>query len=357
MKALKRIIVWILLSLFIQIAVLYYVDRYLFASEDVSSTMVSKRIDDSDEDRIKDVDILVPEDAENISLSYDGTYVSYYEEETLKVIDTYTGEEKNIELEDKLQVSFYKWAPDRNIMLISGKREYNKSSKFLFFSYNAERDLQEKLQTKEGDDTALTASKDAQVEDIQLSPLTNMTYVKTGIESGRSSLHNINIMKRIDRVDVKVNFVGDIKIIPSDDRIAYEGVSQKKVYVTGEEDSISIDGIDRLCLIDIDGNDNIYVGELEEDYGIGDYKVKNIYYGTINENSDEWNKINLQESVNKRDIYVSREGKIYINNNLRGVVTEVTSQEETEYNGSFLQIYDGGIASISEGKLLDTKLK
>lgn len=357
MKALKRIIIWVLISLGMQIAVLYYVDNYLFASEGVSNTIVSTKVDDKKDKKKKDVAILVPEEAENVSLSYDGMYLSYYDESNLKIIDTYTGKEKNIELEDNLQVSFYRWAPDRNLMLISAKKEFNNSSKFLFYSYDAERDLKEKLETKEQNETALTSNKSAQVEDLQLSPLTNMIYIKTALSGGRSNIHNINIMKRINKVDTQVTFVGDIRIIPNDDRIAYEAVTKGKVYVTGNEGPISIDRVNKLCLIDVDDNDKIYVGELEENSINGSYKVKNIYYGTIDENTEEWNKVTLPENINKKDIYISREGKIYINDNLKGIVTELTSQKKIEYKGIFLQVYDGGVASVSEGKLLETLLK
>ncbi|MFU0824677.1 hypothetical protein [Clostridium sp.] len=357
MKALKRIIVWILISLGLQIAVLYYVDNYFFASESVSNTIVSTKVDDEKENEKKDIDISIPEEAKNISLSYDGTYLSYYDDEVLKIVDTSTGKENNIELDDDIKVSFYRWAPDRNIMLISGKKEYNNSSKFLFYSYDAERDLQEKLETKEQDETALTSNKSAEVEDLQLSPLTNMIYIKTALKGGKSSIHNINIMKRIEKVSTKVTFIGDIRIIPNDDRIAYEGINKNRVYVTGNESAISIDGVDKLCLIDVDDNDNIYVGELEEDSASGEYNIKSIYYGTIDEDTDGWNKINLPENINKKDIYVSRSGKIYINDNLKGEVTELDSQKKIEYRGIFLQVYDGGVASISEGKLLETSLK
>lgn len=357
MKAIKRIIIWIVISLSMQIAVLYYLDNYLFASEGTSNNIVSTKIDDNGKKKNKDIDILIPEDAEGVSFSYDGTYLSYYEDDTLKVIDTYTGEENSIEVEDELKVSFYRWAPDRNIMLISAKKQYENSSKFLFYSYDAERNLNEKLETKEQDDTSLKTDKNAEVEEIQLSPLTNMIYIKTDLKGGRSSIHNINIMKRINEVDTEADFIGDIRILTNDDRIAYESISENKVYVTGEDEPIYIDDVDKMCLIDVDENDNIYIGELDEDSTAGSYKVKNIYYGTIDEDTSEWNKVSVPEGTDKKNIHISRDGKIYLNDNLRGIVKELISQKEVKYVGSFLQIYESGIASVSDGKLIDTPLE
>lgn len=356
MKALKRIIVWVLLSIVMQIAVLYYVDKYLFASGGVSATISTKKVV-KEKEKKKNVNIFVPEEAKQVAVSYDGNYLSYYKEDELKLIDAYTGEESTVELEDKLSVSFYKWAPDRNIVLIAAKKQYNNSSKYVFYSYDAERGLKEKLETKEQNETAFVASKSSNIEDLQLSPLTNMIYIKASLEGGRSNIQSINIMKRISKVDTQSYFIGDIKILPNDDRIAYEDFMKSRVYVTGKSKAISIEDVDKLSLIGVDDNDNIYVGELESDSSNGASKVKNIYYGTIGQEYDEWKKVDLKEAVNKKDIYVSRDGKIYTNDNLKGIVTELSSNKETVYKGIFLQMYDGGISSISDGKLITVELK
>ncbi|MGY0374553.1 hypothetical protein [Clostridium sp. JNZ J1-5] len=357
MKALKRIIIWILISLIMQVAVLYYVDNYLFGSQGVSGTIVSTKVDKEKEKKKKKADVSIPEAAEHVSVSYDGGYLSYYKDDELRIIDIYTGKEKKVDFEDNQKVSFYKWAPDRNILLISTKKEYNKSSKFLFYSYDAERDEKDKLETKEQEETAFVTNKTSEIVDLQLSPLTNMIYIKTSLKGGRSSIHSINIMKRINEIKTQVYFIGDIKIIPNDDRIAYESLTKNNVYVTGKTKPISIDGVDKLSLLGVDENDMIYVGELEGDASNGSSKIKNIYYGTINDDVSEWKSVKLKDAINKKDAYVTRDGNIYINDNLKGVVTELKSNKDTAYKGIFFQMYDGGVASISDGKLLETELK
>jgi len=355
MKAIKRIIIWILISIIGQVAVLFYVNNYLFASEDVSGSIVSKKVENVKEREKKNVDIIIPKEAKNVALSFDGSYVAYYKDDVFNVVDVYTGDEKRVDLEDKLKVSFFKWAPDRNIIMISAKKEYNSNAKFLFYSYDAERDMSAKLETKEEDETAFVTSKTSEVEDIQLSPFTNMTYIKTALNGGRSSIHSINIMKRINKVDTQVYFIGDIRITPNDDRIAYEANTKNKVYITGKTKPISVEGVDKLALIDVDDNDNIYVGEVEETQG--STKIKNIFYGTINDDSSQWKTLSLTEPVNKKDIFISRNGSVYINDDLKGIVTELKSGKQTKYKGIFLQMYNGGVSSISDEKLLQTALK
>jgi hypothetical protein len=103
-------------------------------------------------------------------------------------------------------------------------------------------------------------------------------------------------------------------------------------------------------LIAADEEDKLYIGSLEGE------KVKKIYYGLVKESTDKWKSVDLNIPAEKKDIYVSPEGNIYVNNNLKGVVTDITTQKETVYKGKFLQMYNGGIASISEGKLVKVNL-
>ncbi|KEH93529.1 hypothetical protein [Clostridium botulinum] len=405
MKSVKRIIAWICVSLGVQIAVLYYVDTYLFSTENVSSKIVSTKVEDNKKNRKSDINIEVPENAERKALSCDGQYLAYIENDRLKIVDTYSGDEENIELQQGLHMSFYKWAPDRNILLIAASKKSEEKSKFIFYSYDAEKGEKEKLQNKNGEETCFAAPRGTEVKDIELSPFTNMIYIKSGLAGGKSELHKINIMQKLNKVETKIDMIGDIKIIPNDDSIAYESVNQNKVYITGCQNPIKVDGVDKVCLVDVDDNDIIYVGEIETSSEQETFKIKNIYRGVMekpllamkrkdtdrdkeksgetkhkgkNKNTStskkresvkeskpkmrenisyKWDRIALDKSVDKKDIFISREGKIYINDNLKGIVIELGSNTEIKYKGTFLQMYDGGIASISDGKLVETLLK
>ncbi|KGN01992.1 hypothetical protein Z969_07290 [Clostridium novyi A str. 4570] len=405
MKSVKRIIAWICVSLGVQIAVLYYVDTYLFSTENVSSKIVSTKVEDNKKNRKSDINIEVPENAERKALSCDGQYLAYIENDRLKIVDTYSGDEENIELQQGLHMSFYKWAPDRNILLIAASKKSEEKSKFIFYSYDAEKGEKEKLQNKNGEETCFTAPRGTEVKDIELSPFTNMIYIKSGLAGGKSELHKINIMQKLNKVETKIDMIGDIKIIPNDDSIAYESVNQNKIYITGCQNPIKVNGVDKTCLVDVDDNDVIYVGEIERSSEQGTCKIKNIYRGVMekpllatkrkdadrdkeksgetkhkgkNKNTSaskkreslkeskpkmienisyKWDRIALDKSVDKKDIFISREGKVYINDNLKGVVIELSSNTEIKYKGTFLQMYDGGIASISDGKLIETLLK
>lgn len=356
MKAIKRIMVWVLISLITQIAVLYYVDNYLFAAESADSIVAKKVVNDKNKEKeLKDISI--PEDAEHISVSYDGGYVSYYKDDVLKVIDMYTGEENTVEFEDDHKVSFYKWAPDRDIILLAIKEDNYSNDKYKFYSYDAERNKKDLLQTKDGVVTSIKTESNSNIEDIELTPLTNMIYVKVSLEDGRCKIYNINVMMKIEKVRTEPYFIGDIKIIPNDDRIAYESGDNGEVYITGTQTPIDVNEIENLCLISVDQNDRIYVGETDEKKVNNEVQVKTIYYGTAEQDSSEWEKVTLKNPVNKSDIFVTKEGKIYINDNLKGSITELSTNKETVYKGKILEMYEDGVASISDGKLKEEPLE
>lgn len=338
MKTFKRIFLWIMISLAVQFAGLYYANSLFLAS---NTSIETKKVVKNDEKK-PDAEIKVPENAKHVGVSFDGRYLAYYDGDVLKVVNTKTGEEKNVEFDDGIQVSYYKWLPDRNRMLIAEKETSKRSSNFKLAYYDVDKDVKEEI--KELD----WAEKNAEVEDIQAAPLTNIIYVKVASSGKRSSIYWINIMKEMKKVTTRSYVIGKIRVVPREDKLVYEDLTYNRILVTGQDDPITITGVEKPALITIDDNDNVYIGETQED------KVTKIYYGNIKEDPSKFQVVDLRMTVGKDDIFVTPQGKIYINDNLRGVVKEFGSGKEYIYSGNFIQMYDGGAISISDGKLVKT---
>lgn len=341
MKLFMRIFLWIMISLAIQFAGLFYANNYLFAS---NTSIQTKKIVKSDTKKA-DAEIKVPENATHISVSYDARYLAYYDGDILKVVNVKTGEEKNVEFSDGVKVSLYKWLPDRNRMLIAEKETSNRSSNFKLAYYDVDKSVKEDI--KELD----WADKKAEVEDIQASPLTNIIYVKVANSGQRSSIYWINIMKEMKKADTKGSYmIGKIRVVPHEDNLLYEDLTYHKIYSTDKDEPITIDGIKTPSLLGVDDSDNVYIGDTESD------KVSKIYYGSIKGERNKFEIVDLKGAVNKSDIFINEQGKIYINDNLKGTVREFGSGKEYNYQGTFTQMYNGGIISISDGKLVKTQL-
>lgn len=350
MKHLKKIIVWAMLSLFIQLSGLFYLDKFYFINE---TSFKEKKVDVAAKKKASKADIKIPEKAINITTSYDGKYLAYFVGETLKVLNTDNGEEKNVQLEDAAKVSYYKWLPDVNSIIIAEKYTSNKGDYLMLTNYDVAKNKKKDIKDERNGESGhiYLPDKKSEVEDIELSTLTNIIYVKIGHNGGKNALYSINVMGQMEKKRINSYVTGNFVIFPHEDKLAYDDLTYHKVYVTGVQGAINIKGVTRPTTIAVDSDDRLYIGQTEGE------KIKKIFFGTIKESTDNWKSIDLKVPAERKDIYVSEDGKVYANDNLRGVVTDLGTGMETSYKGEFLQMYNGGIASKTDNIVYKTPLK
>jgi len=335
MRAFKNLIIWAMISLIIQMAGLFYLNNFLLASNNV---VKSKKIENS-QNKKPDAEVKIPDDAKNINVSYDAKYVAYYANEILYVVNNQTGKTDNVSFTDGAKVSFYKWLPDRNRMLIAEKSSGNLSLSYYDVD-KAQKDSISKI---------TMADSESEVVDIEAAPLPNVIYIKVATSSNRNNIYWINIMKDKKRIETQSSNIGKIAVLPHDDKMVYESVTYGKVYVTGMENSLTFTGANKTCLLGIDSEDQVYIGNVNSDG-----KVTQIHYGTLKQNTSSWQTVNLTSPASKKDLFVAGNGKVYINDNLKGTFTELKTGKVTIYKGIFLELYNNGIASINDGVFVKT---
>jgi len=342
MKSIKKYVVWIMLSLFLQMSMYFYLDKYFFVNETV---FTSKKIDNTQNTTKLIENTKIPEKSEDLTLSYDGKYASYIEAGKLKIINLQTAEEEVIPFAQGVNISFYKWLPDRDRMFIAEK-EVDKDSPIIKFSY---------YDVKTNDNTQLSNvfinlnDANDEVENMELSTLTNVIYIKIGQKGYISSVYRINVMGSIE--EVASGFIGNIKIMTTVDKMLYEDISDSQIKVAGLDQTVNIRGVANLALISIDNEDNVYVGQVEQN------KIVKIFSGTLDENTDSWKITVLKNPVERKNLFVSLEGRIYVNDSLSRTVKDITSNQETSYKGSFLEIDNNIISSIKNNLLFETTIK
>ncbi|MBU3182715.1 hypothetical protein [Clostridium psychrophilum] len=336
MKWIKRISIWIIVSLSLQCLGLFYLDHYFLAPD---SKLVTKKVVENKHTQSKNIDINIPTTATNVLISYDAKYLSYYENKGLKIVNCKDGKIKNIDAEDGSTISFSKWLPDRNRMLLVEEKSNDKSSNLITYSYDISKNKKVKIK-----ELALVAAK-SKIEDIQLSPLTGVTYLKVLNEGVGNSIYRIDRMADMTKVKTIPNSISNMAAIRHEDKLAYEGLVYNKIYATSLNGPIVIKGIDKLTLIGTDNEDNIYVGELENNL------VNKVYYGKISANINNWKVIDLQNTSAKKNLFVSSNGKIYQNNSAKGIITEIDSGTQTSYKGKLLGLYTKGISSLANNKI------
>ncbi|AAO35390.1 hypothetical protein DP149_12785 [Clostridium tetani] len=341
MKRFKKVFAWIILSLIVQSSMYFYIDKYYLTN---NTKLKATKVEKKNNDEKPDLEIKLPDNAKNINMSFDGKYAAYYDGDILKVLDTKTNEERDIAFDEGTDLSYYKWLSDRNRMLIAEKhKSENGGYRFKLSYYDVDKDTKEEFKDLTwGDEGSI-------VEDIQESTITNVMYVKVSRGGGNSRLYWINIMAEMKRVPTKVQMIGDIALIYHEDKLLYESMTYNKIYVTNKEGTIDIEGVEKPKLLGVDIDDNVYIGKKEND------KISKVYYGNLETPTNQWRSVPFDQPIEEKDVHITKEGKVLINDNLNGIVKDVATGKETKYKGKFLQIYEGGVSSISENKLIKTK--
>lgn len=347
MKAIKRIFIWILISFAIQIPVFFYLDKYYFATE---TNFKIKKDTNTSKNVVSDLKIKVPDDAKQTKLSYNGKYLSYYEGTDIVVTDTKNGTVKKISCEEDSKPSFYKWLPDRDRILIAEKVSSRRGNSFKLYKYDMVRAQKELITGKDHQQPLYidALNSRSEVVDMEMSTLNNELYIKVNSGGMRNTIYRIDVNSNLNRVRTSSYLVGNIRLIShKENTVLYEDTLNHKVFMYSENNNVSIKGINNPRLIGVDGDDNVYIASIEND------KVTNIYYGDIEKDNGNWKQISLNEPTDIENIYLTDDGTVYYNDLLKGKIKNSKNGSEINYNGTFLQVYNGGIASInSEGMLI-----
>lgn len=347
MKTLKRLAAWSLLAIMIEIIVGVYVDKVYLKS---SGTFKDKIVESNKEKKIANIEFSLPKGADRLNISYDGKYISYYKDDSLKVINTQNNKVNDIKISSDAKLSYYKWLPDTNRMIIAEKNEEKRCIKFL--SYDANKNCADQIVDNHGNIFKIDLTdKKSEVTDLAMSSLSQVMHIKVLHSGNRHSMYTLNIMNQLEKVNTNSYLIGKIAIAPHDTRLIYEDNTYNKIVVSGTK-TVNLKEIKNPRLLYVDGEDKLYIGKADKDESI-----TKIYFGDIKTPIEKWQSVELKEKVKREDIFIMKNGKIYINNSLKGSIIDINSNTETVYEGVLIGAYNKGIVSMSEDKLIKTPFK
>ncbi|WP_026884610.1 hypothetical protein [Clostridium akagii] len=340
-KVFKHLSIWIIISLVIQFAGLYYINETYLKPE--NSFIINKVV--AKAPKKQQISIDIPSDAININASYDGRFVSYCENGTLKTVDTSNGQLKEVLPEKGNEISFYNWVSDRHRLIIAEK-PITGNGKIQLNSYDASKSIKNTINSD-----VTWSDSSSKVSDIQISPVTNLIYVKVSRNSYKSQIYLNNAMDDVSQVDTSSVKIGNIKILPDKAELVYEDLSSHKIISTNDKANMNFINVSSPIILGSDSENNIYVGNLVN--GL----ITNIYYGNTEVPVTNWKTINVTKQFDPKDLFITENGNIYVNNNLKGQVSSLKSNQITSYNGSLIKMTDKGIVSENNGKLADIPYK
>ena len=338
MKKANRIIVWILLSIMMQCAVLLFLDKVYFKHS--SDFEITEREASTS---VEDLSMNIPSEATEIQVSYDGKYISYFIDDKFYLGDTKAGTTTEIITnESDNEVLYAEWLPDRNRITIAEKI-INDSGKSVINVINYDAKSNTEYELKE----VVKYQNGMEVDGMATTTLSGVSYVAVSKNGNNSNIYRIDINENMKNLGVKIASLGALKIFPHKDVLLYEDEVNKKFYYYRNEKiyPINTGTYSNLELLSVDNNDNVYMGE------VNNKKISKIIYGTLDNDISSWNTLNLDKGKDSKDIYVNEKGEILINDNLEGTVTNMSQGTKVSYDGKFISVNNKVVCSSDNGEI------
>ncbi|MBP2033430.1 hypothetical protein J2Z42_002133 [Clostridium algifaecis] len=345
MKVLKKLIAWALIPIILELAGLFFIDKFYLGDE---STFNIKKVDISSKKSHTKIKVKIPDDAKDVKISHNGNYVSYYENESIYVVDTDKNKKKEVDVADGAELSYYTWDTDSDVILMAEKISKNGSSYLEFEAYDAKRDS--KTERKNDQNQVLEIllpNSNYEVENVAFSGASNVTYVVSESAGERSRIYRIDRMTRMNLAKFRATQLGNIAAINTEDgdQLIYEDRSSNRIRGKSAE-PIATGENAMHYLLGADSNDYIYIGNGEND------KINKIFVANLTKQRSSWKTYKLSGYTDKKNIYVLRDGRIYVNNPSQNTVTEVATGKSVQYEGKLAGVYNYGVISISGNKVL-----
>ncbi|NMM64063.1 hypothetical protein HBE96_15580 [Clostridium sp. P21] len=360
MNLLKKLLIWSIIAVLIESGMLFYLDKaYSAARSDYKEVKSTAKSEKKAYNEIK-----VPENAENIQVSYDGKYVSYCEDNVLKIANSQDSKIQSIDINSNSSICYSRWLPDTNWLLICEK---DTKDRINFYNYNPNKSSKNQLIDHDMKPLIIELdNKSDKIEDIALSTANHVMYTKILHKSGKSDIYGTNVMGQVEKIKTSNNKIGNISMLNLASNLIYEDKEEDEIKnltqtvvknKKGDEkkltdiSSIDFDDDSRKVLLGTDTQDRIYAGILESG------KVSQVILGELKDSTSPWKKLKLSALTDKDNIVITAQGNMYIKDKSQNSVKNAVTNAETKYNGKFIEIQNKYIYSLYDNKVIRTELK
>lgn len=333
-----------MLSIIVQFLGLLYVNNFILNTDkEVSISNVDTK------SQIVTGDFKLTTEAEKFSISYNGQYCAYLADGKLHIMNVEKQSDNSIANTGKDKITYFRWMPDRNMVIFSSNTKSGKKGSIQVSTYEADSKTVRDYPTING-----LPSK-SEVQDIDLSPYTNMVYAQIKTSDNLSKIVRFNIMSQYSSV---MTVASDTKIKETTyvNKLFYNDPGKSIYYYDGNtktKHSVKV-GSGSTLLLNVDSEDNVYIGQLDNNK-----KVTKIYYQKVTEQAltNNWKEINLKDSSLPQDVLISDNGNIYLNYRDENKVINAVSGLKASYRGDFVELLDGALVSSDTNKIHVITLK
>jgi len=347
MKNFIRILACTLIALSIQQGIFLYVENVYLA---LDVKIEAEKVEEKEVPKKKDPnEINIKDGLGPVSLSSDGRFIAYMDDNKLKVLDSDDGSEKEFTSENNGEVVFYKWLTNENSIIVIQKVQKKGDSYFEPVSFNAKKGETRQLADFNMQEVRINIeNKTDKIDNVVFSNATHSLYIKILKSNGKSDLYYANVMNQLAEVRSNKN-IGNI-IVPTTNTNAVMEMGDGAT-ILNSTGNIEIPNVEDIKVMGVDINDNVYFGEQVNE------KISKIYYTVLNDKKIQWHTLTLQKPVDKTDILIDYLGKVYVNNKVESNVFELVSKKIIKYEGQLIQTYSKGVISRNGNKLMKNEIE
>lgn len=342
MKKIKILVLWTMFALIIQNIILFYINNKYFGKDLKVKTV---KLNEANKPT-KEKELVLSRKAKEVKTSFNGRFISYVEDDKLKVFDTRTGKTNIVSFEKAMNIEYYKWLLNDNSFILVEKNSntYNKRY-FDFYSYDARNDVKRELLNFDMKKFRIDCyDKKETIGDIVFSKDSNVMYIKTNKGNSLNDIYRVNIMNEFKKVKSSAQTISKMAIFPGGTELIYQQKNMIKSLHKEKSIDISNDGL----LLGIDDNQKLYLAKLVNN------KVVKVLRGDFNTPREKLESFALEKPQEAKNIVIIPEGRIVSVNDEEGYLIDIIDNKKLNYKGKFLSLYDKGVISIVGEKIIKT---
>ncbi len=328
---------WILISVLLQAAVLSYVNFvYLPGRGSVRATMYEEEVP-----KVKDRSLKLPEDAKDVTVSFDGLYVAYRQDDSLVIANIDSRKTVKSLKPSGGRFAYFRWLPDREMLIYSISEPEGKKGRVRISTYDIGPELERSYPDIKG------LPEGSEIIDIELSPLTNIVYpmIKTG--KTKAKIYKFDIMDNLTFI-MNTDVSTIIKETMYTDSLIYQtsdGGIRIRNGKSGKTSRLPVK--EAKLLLAADDFDFIYAGAADENG-----RIMAIHYGKAGQKAEEWKTARPDTPVLAENVFITAEGAIYTADVQEKEVRAVGGTNATKYQGELLAVLDGYVVSKDGSRLV-----
>lgn len=353
MKIFKKLLIWSFIAAAIESILLFSLNKIY--AQPLDSYKEVKSLPQKSKKTYNAVK--VPTSAKDIRVSWDGKYISYCENEILKIVNTIDETSHDIDTNSNRTICYFKWLPDSNLLLLCEKDSSNKVS---FYSYDVNKNSKKELIDFDTKPLKIELGKNDTVDSITYSTANHVMYIKALHKNGKAEVYKVNVMNQVQKMKNFNKNIGNISMLHNATNLIYEDIEESEIRnidITSVKDkkgkekeitkvsSIDINENGEKVLLGTDDEDKIYLGIKKNG------KISEILFGDLKTDTDQWKNLKLTELTDRKNIIITKEGSVYINDNTKGYIKNVASNQATKYDGAFIQIQGKYVYALSDNKV------